>query len=214
MKIGIIGSGGVGKTLAGGFLKSGHEVKIGTRDASKLNEWMTLTANPKATVGSFADTAKWADIIVLATHGLSTLNAIDLAGKENFKGKIVIDVTNPLDFSGGPPPKMGVTVGNSLGEQIQRHLPEAKVVKAFNIVGANTMVNPKMQDGDPDLLIAGNDDGAKKWANDLAAGWGWNPCIDLGDISNAYWLEAITMAWCAFGFKNNHWTHAFKLLKK
>ena len=101
-------------------------------------------------------------MIILVTHGVATITAIDLAGKNNFKGKVVIDTTNPLDFSQGMPPKFAVTLGNSLGEQIQAHLPEAKVVKAFNTVNAYVMVSPKREEGDPDLFIAGNDEEAKK----------------------------------------------------
>jgi hypothetical protein len=213
-KIGILGSGMVGQTLAAGFLRIGCEVKVGTRDVTKLKEWLEKLNNLKASIGTFEDAAKFGDVIVLATHGVATVNAIELAGKNNFKRKVVVDVTNPLDFSGGPPPKFGITLGNSLGEQIQKHISDAKVVKAFNIVSCQIMINPEREEGMPDMFIAGNNKDAKKWVNELANEWGWNDCIDIGGIEESYWLEALTMLWVKYGFANNQWSHAFKLLKK
>jgi predicted dinucleotide-binding enzyme len=213
-KIGILGSGIVGQTLAGGFLRIGCEVKVGTRDVSKLKEWLAKLNNPKASIGSFGEAASFGNVIVLAVHGVAAKNAIDLAGKNNFKGKIVVDVTNPLDFSGGPPPKFAVTLGNSLGEQIQKHIPDGKVVKAFNIVNCQVMINPGREEGMPTMFTASEHDDAKKWVSELAKEWGWDECIDIGGIEAAYWLEALTMLWVQWGFKYNQWTHAFKLLKK
>jgi len=213
MRIGVQGSGQVGQTLAAGLLRLGHEVKVGTRDTAKLAEWLRKTGNPKASIGSFREAAGFGDIVVLAVHGVAATSAIDLAGKENFKNKIVMDVTNPLDVSQGAP-RFASTLGNSLGQQIQHHIPEARVVKAFNIVNCYIMVNPRMQDGTPDMFIAGNDKEAKKWVSDLALAWGWNSCNDLGGIEESYWLETFAMLWIKFGAVNNHWTHAFKLLKK
>ena len=213
MRIGILGSGTVGQTLAKGLLSLGHEVNVGTRDAVKLKGWLQQMNNPRVGVGSFADAAAFGEVIVLATHGLATTNAIDIAGKEKFKGKIAIDVTNPLDFSSGAP-KFVATLGNSLGENIQKHIPDAKVVKAFNIVNCNIIIDAKLQDGTADLFIAGNDLDAKKWVSELALQWGWNSCNDLGGIENSYWLETFAMLWIIHALKNNHWTHAFKLLKK
>ncbi len=212
MKIGIIGSGIVGQQLGLGFIKLQHEVKIGTRDVSKLNEWKK-TAGEKGSAGSFEDVAKFGEVIVLATAWVGTENAISMAGKENFKDKILIDVTNPLDFSMGTPPRLAASLGNSAGEQIQKWLPAAKVVKAFNIVNAYVMCNPKLEEGLPDLFIAGDVD-AKKFVTSLADQWGWASVIDIGDISQAYWLETLTMLWINFAFKNNQWSHAFKLLRK
>ncbi|MCK7528539.1 MAG: hypothetical protein MZV64_68765 [Ignavibacteriales bacterium] len=137
-----------------------------------------------------------------------------MAGKQYFDNKVVIDTTNPLDFSNGVPPKFTATLGNSLGEQIQKQIPNAKVVKAYNTIGAHIMVNPKREEGSPDLFIAGNDSDAKNilifgGTNGLAKN-----VIDLGDISQSYWLEANAMLWINYGFKYNSWNHAFKLLKK
>ncbi len=213
MKVGILGSGTVGQQLGLGFLRTGYEVKIGTRDTGKLNDWLK-SAGIKASVGSFEDAARFGDIIVIATFWAGTENAVNLAGKDNFKNKIVIDVTNPLDFSQGTPPKFTVTHGNSAGELIQRWLPNSKVVKAFNTISAYIMINPKLEEGYPDLVIAGNDENAKKNVTDIAKAFGWQNVIDIGDISQSYLLEAFAMMWIIYGFKHNHWTHAFKLLMK
>lgn len=213
MRIGIIGSGVVGQQLGLGFTRLGHEVMIGTRDTSKLKEWQGKTDN-KGKTGSFEEAARFGNIIVLATKWDGTKNALEMAGKNNLSGKIIIDATNPLDFSGGVPPKMAAEIGNSAGEQIQRFLPDSQVVKAFNTVSANTMCNPQLQEGKADLFIAGNDPDAKHTVISFAKEWGWENIYDMGDISQAYWLEALAMLWINFGFRNNQWTHAFKLLMK
>lgn len=224
MKIGILGTGVVGKTLAAKLVELGHEVMIGTRDVaqtmaktetdmmgiSAFKEW--YASNPKVKVGNFSEAGQFGEMIILATHGVATINAIEMTGKNNFKDKVIVDTTNPLDFSQGVPPKFAATLGNSLGEQIQRHIPEAKVVKAFNTVNAFIMVSPKRKEGDPDLFIAGNDDEAKTKMIELAKQMGWQSIIDIGDISNSYWLEALTMFWVNYGFRYNNWSHAFKLL--
>ena len=226
MKIGILGTGGVGRTLAAKLSDDGHEVMIGTRNIADtmaksepdgmgnppFKEWQKQ--NLKVKLVTFAEASKFGEIIFLATFGDVTKMAIDLAGKENFNGKLVVDSTNPLDFSKGVPPGFTVTLGNSLGEQIQKHIPNAKVVKAFNTIGAHIIVNPKREDGVPDLLIAGNDNSAKKQLGDLIKNWGWGGVIDMGGISQSYWLEAFAMIWIHYGFKYNSWNHAFKLLKK
>ena len=213
MKIGIIGSGIVGQQLGIGFTRTGNEVMIGTRDKSKLNDWKK-NAGARASVGSNEEAAKFGEIIVLATAWSGTENAVSLAGKENFSGKILIDVTNPLDFSQGSPPKIAVPFDNSAAQHVQNWLPKAKVVKAFNIISAYTMINPKFEEGSPDLFIAGNDKKAKEEVTSIAKQLGWVSIIDLGDLSEAIWLETITMLWVHYGFKFNSWTHAFKLLKK
>ena len=213
MNIGIIGSGTVGKQLGLGLAKAGNNVKIGTRDESKLNDWKN-EAGSKASVGSNEEAAKFGEIIILATAWSGTENAISLSGKANFSGKILIDVTNPLDFSQGSPPKIAVPFDNSGAQHVQKWLPDAKVVKAFNIVNAYTMINPVYEEGSPDLFIAGNDNNAKEQVTSIAKQLGWISIIDMGDLSEAIWLETLTMLWVHFGFKFNSWTHAFKLLKK
>jgi hypothetical protein len=213
MKIGILGSGTVGQQLGLGFARLRHDVRIGTRDPGKLNDWLKEIGK-RGSVGSFEETAKFGEAVLLCTTWMGTENAINMAGKKNFSGKVVIDVTNPLDFSQGVPPKFVATLGNSGGEQVQRWLPDAKVVKAFNTIGNAIMCNPKREEGVPDLFIAGNDEAAKKKVADFAEKWGWASVVDMGDISQAYWLETFAMLWIHYGFKFNNWTHAFKLLRK
>jgi len=213
MKIGILGSGMVGQQLGLGFIRLGHDVKIGTRGTEKLKDWLN-EAGSKGSAGSFEDAAEFGEMNVLATFWAGTENAIKLAGKNNFSGKILIDVTNPLDFSQGTPPKFAASPGNSGGEQIQRWLPDTKVVKAFNTVNAYVMVNPKREEGDPDFFYAGNNEDSKNKVVGIAKNLGWKIFTDFGDISASYWLESLTMIWVHYAFKNNQWGHAFKLLKK
>lgn len=170
--------------------------------------------NPTVKLGTFGDSAKFGEIVFIATLGNAAIAAIDLAGKENFADKIVIDVTNPLDFSKGIPPRFTGTPGNSLGEQIQHLLPNAKVVKAFSSSSVHLRVNPKREEGDPSLLIAGNDGSTKKYVDELANSWGWKDVVDFGDISESFSLEAFGMMWIHYALKNKNWTHAFKLLRK
>lgn len=213
MKIGILGSGVVGQQLGLGFIRTGHEVKIGTRDTSKLSDWQKQ-AGTKGSAGSFEEAASFGELIVLCTLWTGTNSALEMAGQNNLSNKILIDVTNPLDFSKGVPPAFVATPGNSGGEQIQNWLPDTKVVKAFNIINAYIMINPAMQEGKPDMFIAGNDVNAKQKVTELISQFGWEGIHDLGDISMSYWLETFAMLWIHYGFKNNHWTHGFKLLKK
>ncbi len=202
----------VGQTLASGIIKQGYEVKIGTNHPEKLNEW--LTNNETASVGNFSETSSFGEIVVLAIKGTEVENVIKQINQDNFKNKIVIDVTNPLLVEKeGQLPKMSVAYPNSLGSNIQKLLPESKVVKAFNASPSIYMTNPKLQEGNPDLFIAGNHNDAKDTVKKIASNWGWS-VIDLGSIEQAYLVEALSMVWINYGFLNNHWTHAFKLLRK
>lgn len=212
MKIGIIGSGGVAQTLANAYLQKGYQVKLGTRNADKLADWLEK-AGENASVGSFAESAQFGEVVFIGVLGEAALNAIEMAGAENLKGKTVIDLTNPLDFSGGVPPRFTATVGNSLGEQIQNALPGSNVVKAFNTISAGIMVDPHFGSDTATLFIAGNDEKAKEETTKLAKEFGWG-VEDLGGIEQAFFLEAFASLWINYGFKNNHWTHAFKFLKR
>jgi NADPH-dependent F420 reductase len=214
MKIGILGTGNVGFALADGFIKYGHEVMIGSRDVTqeKVQDWKSKHEN-MASVGSFADSAKFGEMVILATPWTGTENAIKLAGAENLKGKVVVDPTNPLDFSGGTPPRLSVGQTDSAGETVQRWLPDSKVVKCWNIVGSSHMVDPKFSDGKPDMLICGNDADAKKLVEGFVYDFGWN-CIDMGEIGYSRFLEPFAMVWIVYGFTTNTWNHAFKLLRK
>jgi predicted dinucleotide-binding enzyme len=211
IKVGVLGSGDVGKVLAGGFLGLGHAVKIGSRDPEKLREW-AAGAGDRASTGTFEEAAKFGDILVLATLGTGTQSAIELAGKDNFANKVVIDATNPLDFSTGAP-KLSVGWNDSLGEQVQRWIPPAKVVKAFNTVGNALMIHPQLPGGPPTMFLCGNDDDAKKIVSQICQHFGWE-VSDLGGIESSRYLEPLCLVWVLHGFRNGSWTHAFKILKK
>ncbi|HEX4021163.1 MAG TPA: NAD(P)-binding domain-containing protein [Acidobacteriaceae bacterium] len=211
MKIGVLGSGEVAKTLAGGFLKHGHAVKIGTRTSGKLAEW--TKQNPGSSVGSFADAAAFAELIVLVVKGNAAADALRLAGAENLTGKPVIDATNPIEDA---PPANGVlrfftNSNDSLMEQLQREFPGAHFVKAFNSVGAALMVNPKFKDGKPTMFICGNNEIAKKSVSKILDAFGWETA-DMGGVEAARAIEPLCLLWCIPGFLHNQWTHAFKLL--
>ncbi len=209
MRVGVLGSGDVGKVLARGFISLGHEAKIGSRDPEKLAEWVNA-AGKGASAGTFDEAARFGDLIVLATLGAGAENAIRLAGAKNFAGKVVIDATNPLDFSKGMP-ALYVGHTDSLGEQVQRWLPDARVVKAFNTVGNALMVKPKLPGGPPDMFLCGNDDDAKTLVSQICQAFGWG-VIDIGGIEGSRHLEPMCMVWVLHGIRTKSWSHAFKML--
>jgi len=211
VRIGVLGSGDVGRVLAAGFVSLGHEVMIGSRDPEKLRSWADA-AGSHASCGTFEETARFGDILVLATLGVATPEVIRLAGTGNFDGKVVIDATNPLEFSSGGP-QLSVGHTDSLGEQVQRLIPAARVVKAFNTVGNAHMVNPQFAGGPPDMFLCGNDEGAKKIVAQICGAFGWG-VVDLGGIESSRYLEPMCMAWVVYGIRNKSWNHAFKLLRK
>jgi 8-hydroxy-5-deazaflavin:NADPH oxidoreductase len=215
MKVGVIGSGDVGRRLGQGFAAKGHDVKLGTRDPTKkeVQAWLKETAG-KVSVGSFAEAAAHGEVVLLCTLGSAAESAIGLAGEKNFAGKVLIDVTNPLDFSKGMPPGLFVGTTDSLGERVQRKLPQAKVVKCFNIVSNSTMINPRLKDGLPTMIIAGNDAGAKKTVAEILAGFGWEAPVDIGNIDGARWLEALTALWVRVAINVGSWTPGFRVLKQ
>ncbi len=197
MKVGILGTGQVGQSLAAGFKKHGHEVKVGHRD-------------PKA---SYADAAKFAEIAVLCTPWDGTENAIKLADPKNLAGKVVIDVTNPIKPTATDPFALALGFQDSGGEQVQRWLPRSRVVKAFNIVGNSLMVDPKLPGGPPDMFIAGDDTAAKQTVTRMCTQFGW-PVVDIGGIERARLLEPLAMLWCVVGSKFDWREQAWKLLYK
>ena len=216
MKIGILGSGDVGRKLADGFIELGHQVKIGSRDPrqSKLTEWIDKHDKEKASSGTFADTASFGELVVLATLWTGTADAIRHADSRNFASKIVIDVTNPLDFSNGMPPRLALGHTDSAGETVQRMLPDSKVVKTFNIVGNPHMIHPDFPGGKPTMFICGNDDEAKKMVtNDILTRFGWET-IDIGGIEGSRLLEPLALLWIMHYFRTGNGNHAFKLLQK
>jgi predicted dinucleotide-binding enzyme len=212
MRVGVLGSGDVGRVLAAGFASLGHDVKIGTREPAKLQQWAEAVGS-RGSVGSFEEAARFGDVIVVATLGVATENVIRLAGQTNFDGKVIIDATNPLDFSAGMPPRLSVGHNDSLGEQIQRWLPKARVVKAFNTVGNAHMINPQFPGGPPDMFICGNDADAKKLVGQICEHFGWG-VIDIGGIEGSRHLEPMCMVWVLHGAMSKSWNHAFKMLHK
>ena len=213
MRVGVLGTGAVGRRLAAGFAGRGHSVMIGSRDPGKadLREWLG-GEGAGIVAGSFAESAEHGQLLVLAVLGNAAERAIDEAGRANFAGKVVIDAMNPLDFSGGPPPKLSISGEDSLGERVQRAIPNAKVVKAFNIIGNPYFVDPTFAEGKPTMLIAGDDEAAKRTVGDVLADFGWPPAVDVGGIEGSRELEAMCIAWVKIGAARGAWDHGFKLL--
>jgi hypothetical protein len=208
MNIGILGTGMVGQTLAARLIELGHSVVIGTRDPAKtlantqpdgmgnppFSAWHKQ--NPQVNLATFAQAATHGEIILNATSGSASLEALKLAGAGNLSGKTLIDISNPLDFSKGMPPSLFVSNTDSLGEQIQRAFPEVKVVKALNTTNANLMVQPRLlADGDHTMFVCGDEAGAKAQVVELLKSFGWRDVIDLGDLSNARGMEMLLPIW-------------------
>ena len=213
MKVGILGSGDVAKSLASGLIKHGHQVMLGTRDAGKLKDF--VAQHQGAQVGSFADAAKFGELVVLAVKGTVALDALKAAGGANLAGKPVIDATNPIADA---PPENGVLkfftdINQSLMERLQKAFPDAHFVKAYNSVGNARMVNPQFPGGKPTMFICGNDDKAKAAVRGINEQFGWETA-DMGKAEAARAIEPLCMLWCISGFLQNDWFHAFKLLKR
>jgi predicted dinucleotide-binding enzyme len=213
MKVGVLGSGDVAKTLAGGFLKHGHTVKLGSRSPAKLADWSAQ--NSGSSVGTFAEAAAFGELVVVAVKGNAAAEALSLAGAKNLAGKTVIDACNPIEDA---PPEKGVLrfftdINQSLMETLQRQFSEAYFVKAFNSVGAPCMVNPEFAGGKPTMFICGNNEGAKKQVAQINEQFGWETA-DMGMAEAARAIEPLCMLWCIPGFTRNQWMHAFKLLTK
>ncbi len=215
MKIGVLGSGIVGQTLASGLLKHGHQVMLGTRNPLKAEAQDWLKANSAGAVGTFEQTAKFGELIILATLGRVAEEALKLAGVDNLAGKAIMDATNPIAET---PPVDGVIVfttgpSESLAETLQAKVPRSHIVKAFNSVGAGRMINPKYEHGPPTMFIAGNSAEAKTQVSEITRQLGWEP-FDCGGIVAARAIEPLCILWCIPGFQHNQWTHAFKLLTR
>lgn len=211
MKIGMLGTGDVGKALGNAFIKLGHEVRMGAREAGnpKAAEW-AKAAGPKASTGTLADAAKFGDIVVLATLGAAT-EAVAKAIADACKGKLVWDAANPLEF-GPAGPRLSIVGNDSLGERVQKAMPGANVVKCFNTVGNALMFQPKLAGGPPTMFIAGNAEAAKKQTTELLKQFGWETA-DVGGIDGSRYLEAMCLVWVGYAVRTGTWTHAFKLLK-
>ncbi len=210
-QVAILGNGVVGVAVAKGFAQLGYQVVFGTRDPASAKSAEALAAVPGARAANYADAASGADLVFVALPWSGLQEALALAGPHNVEGKLVIDASNPLEVVDGAP---GLAIGHtdSAGETVQRALPGARVVKAFNIVTAAHMVQPKLPDGQADMFIAGNDAGAKAKVAALLHAFGWRSAIDMGDIKASRLLEPLAMVWISYGVRNNHWRHAFSLL--
>lgn len=196
MKIGILGTGTVGRTLGSKLIELSYEVMMGAREKGNAvaNEWVATMAG-KGTSGNFKDAATFGDIVFNATTGMHSLEALEMAGQEALANKILVDVANPLDFTRGMPPTLTVCNTDSLGEQIQRAFPETKVVKTLNTVSASVMVNPGGIKHKPDMFLCGNDAKAKETVTKILKQFGWKSVIDLGDISGARGMEMTLPIW-------------------
>lgn len=209
MKIGVLGTSVVGQAISGKLAELGHNVMVGTRDVAKTlantdpNQYglpaysVWQKQNPSVKLGTFAAAAAHGEAVFNATNGAQSLQALQLAGEANLDGKVLVDITDPLDFSRGMPPSLTVSNTDSLGEQIQRAFPTVKVVKTLNTVTAFLMVNPGLvASGDHTMFVCGNDDGAKAQVTAWLQGWfGWKDVIDLGDITNARGTEMYLPLW-------------------
>ncbi len=213
-KIGIIGSGIVGKVLAGGFLKHGYDTMISARSPEKLNPLKEELGNNLQT-GNFNEASEFADIIVLAVGGGVAKSALNLVDEANLKNKIIIDATNPISDA---PPVNGVLQfftgpNESLMERLQGEFPDAKFVKAFSSIGNAFMVNPQFPEGKPTMFIAGNDENAKKKVSEILDLFG-HDVADMGKAEAARAIEPLCILWCIPGFRENTWNHAFKLIRQ
>ncbi|HEX5063458.1 MAG TPA: NAD(P)-binding domain-containing protein [Kofleriaceae bacterium] len=211
-KVAVLGSGQVGDALSNGFLAHGYAVMRATREPKKLESWKT-SAKGEAAIGSYDEAAKWADTIVLAVKGLIADQVLDQCGLANLAGKTIIDTTNPI---GSEPPDNGViryftNANESLMERLQKKVPQANFVKAFNSVGNSLMVNPKL-DTQPTMFICGNNAGAKQEVTELLTKFGWETA-DMGGVEGARPIESLCILWCIPGFIRKEWMHAFKLVK-
>jgi 8-hydroxy-5-deazaflavin:NADPH oxidoreductase len=209
-RIGVIGSASVGQTLAHGFRTHGHEARIGSRTPAKLAEFSAKSGVAAAT---FDQVAQWAEIVVLAVKGTVAADAIRAAGEANLQGKVVIDTTNPIADA---PPIDGVLQyftgpNSSLMEDLQKTFPRVRFVKAFSSVGAARMVNPDFKAGRPTMFYCGNDADAKATLAGILDQFGWEG-LDLGSAVAARAIEPLAQLWCLPGFRQNTWTHAFKVL--
>src|SRR5579863_1109714 len=213
MQVGVLGTGVVGHVLGTALADQGHEVMMGARDAKnpRAAEWAKKTGK-RARSGSFAEAAKFGELVVLATLGTATEEVVGLAEPANLADTVLIDATLPLVFPKDGMPQLAYGFNDSLGERVQRLAPAARVVKAFNTVGSGQMVHPRFREGPPDMFVCGNDEPAKTLVGELCDAWGWG-IIDLGGIQASRMTEPMGLAWVHLGLRSKSWGHAYKLLR-
>ena len=200
MKFGVLGTGMVGEAVADRLASLGHEVRMGARDPAnpKARGW-AAQAGGRASAGSFADAAAFGEMIFHCARGSAAIEVVRAAGRENLRGKVLVDVSNPLEFPPGAPPKLfTAAVGDSLAERIQAELPEARVVKALNTVTASLMGHPEKLSGETDVFVAGNDGPAKAKVTEILREFGWKSILDLGELTAARGMEAYLLLWLRF----------------
>jgi predicted dinucleotide-binding enzyme len=216
MRFGVLGTGIVGQTLAGKLVSLGHEVTMGSRQAGneKAVAWAKEAGDP-GHEGTFADAARFGEVVINATAGAASLDALESAGADSLSGKLLVDVSNPLDFSHGAPPTLTVCNTDSIGEQIQAAYPDAKVVKALNTVNAGLMVAPGSISERHTAFVCGNDDDAKAQVRDLLVSFGWpgEDVLDLGDISAARGMEMYLPLWLRLASATGSWMVNVKVVK-
>jgi predicted dinucleotide-binding enzyme len=216
MNIGVLGTGMVGDSIGTKLIQLGHNVKMGSRTVlnEKAAAWVKKNGT-RASQGTFTDASAFGEIVFNCTHGVASLEALKLAGANNLKNKILIDIANALDFSKGMPPSLAVCNTDSLGEQIQRAFPDVKVVKTLNTMNCVLMVNPQLvANGDHDIFISGNDAGAKSKVTKIARDWfGWKSVIDLGDITTARATEMLLPIWVTLMGKYQSPNFNFKIIR-
>ena len=199
MKIGVLGTGMVGESIGSKLVALGHEVMMGSRTANNEKGLAWVERSGKgASLGTFAQAAAHGELVFNCAKGDATLQILEAAGAQNLRGKVLVDISNPLDFSKGFPPSLTVSNTDSLGEQIQRAYPELKVVKTLNTLNTYLMVDPTGVPGDHTVFVCGNDEGAKTQVKQVLTEWfGWKAdhVIDLGDITNARGTEAWLLLW-------------------
>ena len=210
-KWGVLGSAVVAQTLTKGLKTHGFDVRIASRTPAKLAEFSAETG---VATGTFAEVAAWADHLILAVAGSAAEDALNLAGADNLRGKVVIDTTNPIAKQ---PPEDGVlrfftALDDSLMERLQRAFPDVRFVKAFNSVGNARMVNPQLPGGPPTMFYCGDDADAKATVARLLVRFGWD-VLDMGTVKAARAIEPLCILWCISGFRDNLWSHAFKVLR-
>lgn len=203
MKIGVLGTGMVGNAIGTKLVQLGHAVKMGARSATNEKAAAWVQANGAgASQGTFAEAAAFGEIVFNCTSGAASLEVLRQAGADNLKGKVLIDIANPLDFSHGMPPSLSVCNTDSLGEQIQRAFPEVRVVKSLNTVNCNLMVNAALLPGEHIMFVSGNDADAKAQVTSILKDWfGWQAVIDLGDITTARATEMMLPVWISLMMK-------------
>lgn len=213
MQVGILGSGEVARALGAGFLAHGHDVMLGTRDATKLAGW--AGDHPGARVGSFGDAAGHGDVVVLAVKGAVAADVLASIDPARLRDKPVIDTTNPIADAPADDGVIRFFTGpdRSLMEQLQGQFPHLRLVKAFNSVGNAHMVDPRFEGGPPTMFICGDDDDAKRVVRDILVDFGWD-VADIGRAAAARAIEPLCLLWVARGMRDNQWDHAFKLLRR